>query len=108
MRCPNCGFPISPNNTSMTCPRCQTVLGSSPTPARAAQQQAEGRWARGTGAEGMLAADRQGQQNQWAFPPTSFTPPAQQTPQPTWAIGSQVQPPPQSQSWANGRFSPTL
>src|SRR5260370_9679333 len=30
MKCTNCGFPLSPTNASMTCPRCHTPIASGP------------------------------------------------------------------------------
>src|SRR2546421_10548119 len=30
MKCTNCGFPLSPTNASMTCPRCHTFIASGP------------------------------------------------------------------------------
>ena len=32
MKCKNCGFPLSPTNASMTCPRCHTSVASGPGP----------------------------------------------------------------------------
>ncbi len=43
MRCSYCGLPLSPANTSGTCPRCSTPIGSKP-PSNA-MQQAAGGWA---------------------------------------------------------------
>ncbi len=107
MRCPKCGFPISPTNTSMTCPRCQSTLGSGPPPTRGASLQVEQTWGRGT----IVGTPPQVEQRdvplpqpQWetpSFPPSLHTPHIQQTSQPNqmWLPGP-AQPP--TNSRANG------
>jgi hypothetical protein len=57
MRCTNCGLPLSPANTSGTCPRCHTLIGSSSgyTPAASATPPSspsmyEQQWEMGMGA----------------------------------------------------------
>lgn len=85
MNCTNCGYPLSPTNASITCPRCHTSFASGPGPVVQRHPQEQGNNQAWAGARSPGS-----QQAFWgqAEPFLQQRPSPQPTPSsPTWATG---------------------
>jgi hypothetical protein len=109
MRCTYCGLPLSPSNTSGTCPRCSAPIGSKlpsnsvQTPTGWATPQANHNYERGTG---MGQPQQQSEVQYMGRPGTPGTPGAPgDTPSPTPLFQAVEQPMQQNQGWFPGQIS---